>query len=164
MTIREARLDDIPSLARIRALEWESEQFWNSRIAGYVTGKHSPKEALSPRIVYLAADREIIQGFIAGHLTRRYGCDGELQWINVIREHRGGSIAAELLLRLAGWFASKSAVCICVDVDPANAVARRFYARHGARELNRHWMVWADIRIVPDAGRADITPENPPGE
>jgi hypothetical protein len=36
-----------------------------------------------PRVSYVAFEQGLIVGFIAGHLTRRYGCDGELEWINV---------------------------------------------------------------------------------
>jgi hypothetical protein len=34
----------------------------------------------------------------------------------------------------------------CVDVG--DDAARPFYRRHGAVELNRHWMVWNDIGQV----------------
>jgi ribosomal protein S18 acetylase RimI-like enzyme len=87
-------------------------------------------------------------GFIAGHLTRRYACDGELEWINVVSDRRGSEIASELLRLLAAWFARHEAFRICVDVDPANTIARRFYTRHGAQSLNDHWLVWNDIKVV----------------
>jgi len=90
---------------------------------------------------------------VAGHLTRRHGCDGELQWINVIPERRGSGIASELLRLLAGWFVEQKAFRICVNVDPSNAVARAFYIRHGAEKLNDHWLVWNDIRKVTSSGR-----------
>jgi S1-C subfamily serine protease len=35
---------------------------------------------------------------------------------------------------------------VCVDVG--DDVARPFYRRHGAVDLNKHWMVWNDIAIV----------------
>lgn len=38
---------------------------------------------------------------------------------------------------------------ICVDVGDDEA--RPFYRRHGAVELNRHWMVWNDIGVVPES-------------
>jgi ribosomal protein S18 acetylase RimI-like enzyme len=85
---------------------------------------------------------------IAGHLTRRYACDGELQWIYVIPKRRGSGIASELLRLLAAWFAEQKASRICVDVDPANTTARRFYTRRGAANLNEHWLVWHDINVV----------------
>jgi ribosomal protein S18 acetylase RimI-like enzyme len=89
-----------------------------------------------------------VVGFIAGHLTLRHGCAGELEWINVAAERRGSGIAPELLRQLAGWFVEQKAFRICVDVEPSNAVARAFYMRHGAETLNPHWLVWSDISRV----------------
>jgi GNAT superfamily N-acetyltransferase len=136
---------DIPVLAHIRAAEWGSEDYWISRISGYMNGELHPRDALKPRIVYVASQHEAVAGFIAGHLTRRYNCDGELQWINVRPEHRGRGVASALLRPLATWFLEQKALRVCVDVDPGNPTARRFYARHGAVRLNRGWMVWNDI-------------------
>jgi hypothetical protein len=34
---------------------------------------------------------------------------------------------------------------VCVDVEPSNTAARRFYAAHGAVDLKPSWMVWEDI-------------------
>jgi GNAT superfamily N-acetyltransferase len=145
---RQAEKSDIPAVARIRAAEWGTEEGWRARIAGYMAGEIDPREALKPRVIYVAVEGEALAGFIAGHLTRRYGCDGELEWINVIPERRGNGIAGQLLRRLAEWFAEQKALRVCVDVDPGNAVARRFYTRHGAERLNAHWLVWNDIKVV----------------
>jgi GNAT superfamily N-acetyltransferase len=101
-----------------------------------------------PRAMYVALERDSPLGFIAGHLTRRYACQGELEWMNVIPPSRGCGIASELLRRLAAWFSGQKASRICVDVDPANTIARRFYPRHGAQKLNGHWLVWNDISVV----------------
>jgi len=95
-------------------------------------------------------------GFIAGHLRRRYGCDGELEWINVVPECRGTGIASGLLRLLAAWFVEQEASRICVDVDPANTAARRFYVRHGAEYLNEHWLVWNDIKVALINGSASL--------
>ena len=101
-----------------------------------------------PRIIYVAVEDNTLVGFIAGHLTRRYGCDGELQWINVAPASRGSGVASKLLELLAEWFAEQNAFSICVNVDPANTIARRFYARHGAENFNEHWLVWNNINIA----------------
>ena len=145
---RQADKSDIPAMARIRAAEWESEEYWTARISGYMDCKLHPRQALMPRVIYVALEDDSLVGFIAGHLTRRYACHGELEWIDVVREHRRSGIASELLRRLAAWFAGQKASRICVDVDPANIAARRFYARHGADNLNQHWLVWNDINVV----------------
>jgi GNAT superfamily N-acetyltransferase len=139
---------DIPAIARIRAAEGGEEEYWRIRISQYLDCKLHPQHALMPRVMYVALERDSLVGFIAGHLTRRYGCEGELEWINVITPSRGGGTASELLRRLAAWFAEQKASRICVDVDPANTTARRFYTRHGAEKLNDCWLVWNDISVV----------------
>ncbi len=132
-------------MARIRAAEWETENYWLKRISAYLAGEASPQKALAPRVVYIALADDQVAGFIAGHLTRRLQCEGELEWINVAAPWRGAGIAPELLRRLAAWFAAHNALKICVDPDDR---ARSFYLDHGARPLNRHWLVWDDIRAL----------------
>src|SRR5467141_1677150 len=133
---RHAGKSNVPAIARIRAGEWGTEEYWRVRISRYLDRELHPQQALLPRVIYVALEGDSLVGFIAGHLTRRYACDGELEWINVIRERRGSVVASELLRLLAAWFAKQKASRICVDVDPANTTARRFYMRHGADNLN----------------------------
>jgi D-serine deaminase-like pyridoxal phosphate-dependent protein len=51
-------------------------------------------------------------------------------------------------LQKVAWFAQQKASRICVNVDPANTAARRFYTRHGAEPLHEYWLVWNDLSIV----------------
>jgi GNAT superfamily N-acetyltransferase len=145
---RIAQQSDVSAMARLRAANLPSEEAWTLRISGYLAKEHHPRRALLPRICYVAPAGDALVGYIAGHLTRRYQCDGELQWINVIPKQRGTGVAAELLQRLAKWFIKQKARRVCVDVDPANVPARRFYAKHGAQTLNAHWLVWPDIKAA----------------
>ncbi|MGH9731034.1 MAG: GNAT family N-acetyltransferase [Candidatus Acidiferrales bacterium] len=145
---RLADKSDIPGMAYIRASEWETEEYWRVRISRYMDCEVHPQHALMPRVAYVALEDTAMVGFIAGHLTRRYACDGELEWINVILERRGSGIASELLRLLAAWFAEQKALRVCVDAEPSNIAARRFYKRHGAADLNAHWLVWNDISAV----------------
>jgi ribosomal protein S18 acetylase RimI-like enzyme len=145
---RQATESDIPTLAKIRSGNWGTEEFWNSRIEGYFRGQTHPQHALIPRIMYAVEDGGAIIGFIAGHLTTRYHCHGELQWIDVIPEYRRKGAASGLLKLLASWFVERSARKICVDVDPANMIARNFYRSNGAEDLNEHWLVWEDITVI----------------
>lgn len=145
---REANKFDIPAMAIIRAEEWGTEEYWKNRIAGYMDCVLQPKEALKPRVIYIASEPGNVIGFISGHLTHRYECDGELEWINVIPEYRRSGIASELLQLLASWFIEQKALRICVDVDPSNLAARHFYKKHGTENLNKHWLVWKDINVV----------------
>ena len=145
---RQARATDLDWLAKIRADEWGSEPYWRERILGYMNGTVHPQQALASRIVLVASRDGRLVGFIAGHLTRRYDCDGEVEWINVIPEERRTGVAGELLRLLASWFVEHKAQRICVDVDPENAPARAFYRKHGAEDLNPHWLVWPDITAL----------------
>jgi GNAT superfamily N-acetyltransferase len=156
---RQVEPTDIPAMAGIRAANWGSEQYWTARITAYLDCTLHPQQALLARVIYVALKQDSLVGFIAGHLTRRYGCDGELEWIDVIAERRRSGIATELLRHLAAWFAGQKAARICVDVDPANATARAFYASHGATNLNEHWLVWDPIRIVKRESRSTAAPK-----
>ena len=148
MEYRKVGPGDIDALVRIRErTDWGGEDS-RPRTAAYLAGTHHPQKALAPRVIYLAEDDGEAIGFIAGHLTRRYDCDGELQWIVVVPDRWGAGVADGLLERLASWFVEEGARRVCVDVSPSNEAARRFYRRHGAIDLNPHWLVWPDIGVA----------------
>ena len=132
-------------MAEIRTADWGTEEYWRERILQDLTHKLHPREALRPRVSFVCVERKRIVALIAGHLTRRFGCEGELEWISVRPQYRSRGIASRLLFRLAEWFVAHDAHRVCVDVEPSNQVARRFYARHGAEDMKPHWMVWEDI-------------------
>ena len=101
-----------------------------------------------PRVIFVAIEVDAIVGYIGGHLTQRYGCDGELQYLYVSPEHRRKGVASEMLSSLARWFRERDASRICVDVQPDNARARAFYTRHGATYMSSYWLVWPDIELA----------------
>ncbi|MFY9825734.1 MAG: GNAT family N-acetyltransferase [Thermoanaerobaculia bacterium] len=142
---RPATEADINAMAELRASDWGSVPYWQARIHGYWAGELHPHQALKPRALFVAMDGDVLAGFIAGHLTRRYRCHGELEWISIAKEQRRKGVASELLRLLAAWFDQHLAKRICVDVDPDNQAARSFYLRYGAAPLNLHWLVWSDI-------------------
>jgi len=144
ISYREAVKQDIPFLAALRSAEWEYGQYWKDRITGYMNSTHHPQQSLLPRIIFVACEGENIIGFIAGHLTRRYQCEGELQWIDVAEGFRRKGIASAMVKLLAAWFVEMHAYRICVD--PGNEEARKFYSANNAATLNEHWMFWGDIR------------------
>jgi ribosomal protein S18 acetylase RimI-like enzyme len=135
-------------MARIRAAEWGGIEYWERRISGYLYSHLDPQQALPARVCYVAVERDSVAGFVAGHLTRRHACQGELEWINVIPEQRGKNVATELLRLMAAWFVEQGARRVCVDVEPSNTVARAFYRRHGAADLHPHWLVWNDVAAI----------------
>jgi GNAT superfamily N-acetyltransferase len=150
---RKAELADVP---RLVGLPRPGEAGGDHRMPQYLAGEHHPRHALPPRVLWMASEGDTPVGYTAGHLTRRFGCDGELQWIYVVAEHRRGGVASALLRLLAGWFVDQGARRVCVDVGDDEA--RPFYRRHGAVELNRHWMVWNDIGEVVERAASTREP------
>lgn len=145
VVVREATLDDVAAMARLRDASGWSGGASEVTMRRYFAGEHHPREALAPRVAFVAQSGDEVVGYVAGHLTERFGCAGELQWILVDPAHRGGDVAARLLGALAAWFVEHDARRICVNVEPDNDRARSFYRRLGAREHSPYWLEWPDI-------------------
>jgi ribosomal protein S18 acetylase RimI-like enzyme len=148
MTIEEATLNDLPAMSRLRAEHWGAANEWEPRITAYMIRQQTPQFGLQPRAVYVAVDDNEVVGLIAGHLTTRFACQGELQWLNVANTHRGRRIADALLHKLAEWFIAEKAHKVCVNVAPSNDPARTVYTRHGAVSMGPQWLVFEDIRTA----------------
>ena len=142
---RQAAPADVPSLALLPG-RGEPGDAADPRMLPYLLGEHHPQQALPPRAMWMALDGDSPVGYVAGRLTRRFDCDGELQYLYVLPAYRGGGVAAGLLRRLAGWFVGQGARRVCVDVGSERG--GRFYARHGAEHLRKHWMVWEEVGEV----------------
>jgi GNAT superfamily N-acetyltransferase len=149
---RQAERSDIPHMFRIWAIEKSEGGTSEERMTAYFDGQLHPQHALLPRVVYVAYGGALL-GYIAGHLTRRFGCDGELEWLYVTPEWRRKGIATELLRCLVEWFKHQDASQVCVNVAPWNEVAIRFYVRHGAEVKNQHWLVWNDIAAALESSK-----------
>lgn len=117
-------------------------------MTAYFDGLHHPQKALPPRVIFLAEEGGSLLGYIAGHLTRRFDCDGELEWLYVIPERRRSGVASGLMSYLAAWFKQQNASRVCVNVARNNIPAVQFYAKHGAAPLQLGWMVWKDFARV----------------
>jgi len=139
---REATAADVPAMVECRRSDPDAGDA-DPRMAAYLEGNHHPGQALAPRAAFVAIDRDVA-GYIAGHLTRRFNCDGELQYLYVMPACRRTGVASRLVQRLVGWFASKGASKICVNAADESAAA--FYRRLGAVDLKPSWLVWNDIQ------------------
>jgi ribosomal protein S18 acetylase RimI-like enzyme len=146
--IRKAALTDVPFMASLRDKCGWLGGANADRMTMYLSNEHHPQYALPPRVAFVSFQDDKLHGFIAGHLTTRFGCQGELQWILVDPAYRGGSIASELLLRMAHWFIQNDSMHVCVNVEPENVRARGFYRHHGAVDLSEYWLHWPDIAQV----------------
>jgi len=152
ITYRRANALDIPAMAQLRTGGWGYVEFWTPRVTAYVDGTSQPQHALPTRILFIATAGHQPVGFIAGHLTTRFGCQGELQWVDVAANYRAQGIASHLLNLLAAWFVAQNALKVCVNVDPDNTGARALYKKLGAKELDAHWMVWDNIGLYRKPG------------
>ncbi len=91
--------------------------------------------------------KEVI-GYIAGHLTTRHNCGGEVQYLYVRPAYRRHGVARDLLHLMADWFHSYSAVRVCVSADIDSPSALAFYQHEGAVPLfagKKGWWVWERI-------------------
>lgn len=116
-----------------------------SRLSGYMTGRHNPQFALPRRLVLAAKRGQSLVGYTAGHLSRRFDCEGELQWLYVVESARRQRIGAALVSCLAEWFAVQGVSRVCVNVDPNNGTACKFFAARGARRHGEHWFIWDEM-------------------
>lgn len=144
---REASIIDVPAMARSRLSDPYADAA-DSRMGAYFNGTHHPQRALPQRVGYVATVGEDVVGYIAGHLTERFDCAGEVQYLFVAAPFRRRGAARRLLQLLAGWFVEKRARRVCVNVDDESPAARPFYVSLNARDLRPHWMVWDDIGEV----------------
>lgn len=152
---QEATSADVPAMARCRAADPDAGPA-DERMARYLDGEHDPQQALPPRTAFMALGGGEVVGYIAGHATtrllpnavKRYGCEGEVQYLYVAPVARRHGVAGQLLRLLAEWFDRRDIRRVCVNVDVDSAGAAPFYLAARARPLNRHWYVWDDIRSV----------------
>lgn len=146
--IRVAEQADIPAMAQLRAQTKGTQAFWTERIRQYLRGEHSPQMALGNRSAFVAAEAGKVIGFVAGHRTRRFDCEGEVQWIDVDHQQRGFGIGYRLMAQIGAWFESQNARRICVNVDTDNMPARKLYEKCGAQPLSDAWMIWEDSSLI----------------
>ena len=149
VTYRIATADDVPAMVSGR-LEDPSAGPADDRMAAYLRGSHHPQHARAPRVAFIAVSDDRVVGYIAGHLSKRFDCEAELQYLYVASDWRRRGIATALLDHLARWFAIQGAYRVCVNVDAESEGASPFYMHHGAGPLERHWLVWPDIRVLAE--------------
>ncbi len=142
---REATSADVPAMERSRRMDRESGPA-DERMAAYLEGRHHPQQALAPRTAFIALEGDAVVGYIVGHATTRFGCNGEVQHLYVTPRYRRRGVAARLLQLLGAWFTARGIVRVCVDVDISSPAAVPTYLALGAVPLDRYWYVWEDIR------------------
>jgi len=145
---REATGADVAAMAACRLTDADTGPA-DDRMAAYFEGRHHPRQALLPRTGYVALAEGTVIGYVAGHLTRRYGYDCEVQYLSVAPEHRRHGVASALLRLLMRWFQERGVARVCVDANIDSPAAVPFYTSQGATALNRYWYAWEDVGYVP---------------
>src|SRR5262245_3200083 len=129
-----ATIDDVPAMAQCRLSDTEAGPA-DGRMAAYFDGRHHPQQALAPRTGYVALADGAVVGYVAGHLTTRHGCAGELQYLYVNPAYRRRGVATALVRLLAEWFRAQLAAKVCVCVNADGPAAQPFYESLGAVTL-----------------------------
>ncbi len=148
--LRVATEADVAAMAACRLRDPAAGRA-DPRMTAYFRGQHHPQRALMPRTGYVALAEGTIIGYIAGHLTTRHDCGGEVQYLFVAPEFRRRGIGTSLLRLMAGWFQEQAVVKVCVCVDAHSPAAQPFYHKLGASPLSplrKYWYVWENIRVL----------------
>jgi len=148
LSYREVTSADVAAMAGCRLGDADAGPA-DARMAAYFDGLHHPQQALLPRAGYAAFAGDALVGYIAGHLTRRYGYDGEVQYLYVAPDYRRRGVASALLRLLVEWFQQQGVARVCVNADPDSPAAAPFYVSQGTSPLNRYWYAWEDVGTVP---------------
>ena len=115
-----------------------------SRWVAYFQGL-SPQTSKPERLVLKAVVQNKLVGYIAGHLTSRYGMDAEIQSFYILRPYQRQGLGKNLLRSFAQWLVTKKAKSLCVGISPANKY-KAFYFKNGGQYLNEHWIYWTDLQ------------------
>lgn len=145
---REATTADVTAMALCRLVD-PIDGVADPRMAAYFDREHHPQQALLPRVGYVALADDAVIGYIAGHLTTRNRCAGEVQYLFVVPAYRRQGIATALLRLLARWFHAHAAQRVCVGIAADSpAEAQPFYKSLGAAPLKRNWYGWEAIGVI----------------
>jgi GNAT superfamily N-acetyltransferase len=112
----------------------------------YFRGK-SPKSSKPERQVMKAVLDDQIIGFIAVHLTTRFGIDSEIQNFYVSFERQRKGVGRALLASVLPWLIAQQARSLCVGIAEGNPY-QGFYLKSGGYYHNPHWIVWSDLNIL----------------
>lgn len=146
---KAATSTDVPAMSQCRLTDPAAGPA-DPRMAAYFDGEHHPQQALLPRTGYVALAGDRIVGYIAGHRTKRHGCEGEVQYLFVAPAYRRRGIGTALFHLLAEWFREQGVRKVCVGIANDSAPeAKPFVERVGGVPLKKHWYAWQDISVLP---------------
>ncbi|XVH30805.1 GNAT family N-acetyltransferase [Haloferacaceae archaeon DSL9] len=85
-------------------------------------------------IFVVAVDEGDVVGFAEGAITERQAVVGEIDWLHITPEHRGGGLGADLLTRLEIELLDRGVTAIEGRVLVENETGTSFYEREGFSE------------------------------
>ena len=157
--IRNADVDDAPiiaeifsaaKLASLPALFEPRDRdmlFLTSRWRGYIAHGSQAQMATGDGFVLIAELDDRPVGYAAYHHTKRHKAEAELESIYILEESQGKGVGTSLLREIAHRLVQEEAFSMCVGYDERNPY-KRFYAKHGAVEINPYWAIWNDVSVV----------------
>ena len=124
VTIRSARLDDVPALLAIErvapsAAHWTADQYARLVESG---------------VVLVSEEAEKISGFVCAKIVAG---DWEIENMVVDQQNRRRGIGDALLGELLRRPKREAGSAVWLEVREANQAARRLYEKHGFRETGR---------------------------
>ena len=125
-------------------------RFWTDRWHRYLAEGSRAEMSRGDGFAILAEADGRLVGFAAYHHTGRHGAEAELESIYVMKEAQGRGVGTELLRTVAARLSADGSASLCVGYDSRNRY-KRFYAKHGAVEVNPHWAVWRDLPALSRA-------------
>ena len=135
----ESKIQSIPECVDAIEIDYDLRLY---RWGTYFNGT-SPASSKPPRIILKAVTDGTIIGYIAGHLTNRYGLDAEIQSFYILKEYQRNGTGKQLLKILVEWLLTQHAKSLCAGINPANKY-QAFYLKYGGRYLNEYWIWWND--------------------
>lgn len=150
VTIRQARMDDVPALCSL------VEKYWGFEgISGF------EQERVSGQLGRLLAEPRLGAGWIAisagvptGYLLAVYvfslehlGITAEIDEFFVLPSHRSGGIGARLLAAAESGFHEMGCTNVSLQLSRRNDAARTFYRRHQYAERSGYELLDKMLRV-----------------
>lgn len=118
-----------------------------ARSRRYIAEGSTAQMATGDGFVLIAEFEGAPAGYAAYHYARRHNTEAELQSSYMLKETQGRGIGTAPLRRIADRLVAEGTGSMCVGYEPGNPY-KRFYARHGAVEINPHWAYWPDLLVI----------------
>lgn len=119
-------------------------EFWLNRWRNYIRHGSRAQQAKGDGFALLATIDRQAAGFAAYHHTRRWDTDAELEAIYVLPDFQGRGIGTGLFAGVIRRLRDDGSYSLCVGYAADNPY-KRFYAKHGAIEINPHWAAWRPL-------------------